>query len=114
MFARIFARKKPSVKNLPASEHHLQTKLCLLVGWSVCSIFELDFGLVGLPDWIIGGMAFRDNLGFGFATRLSIDRKIHLPWAQVGDWFQRTIILKNKSRLPAVWVEIIDEFGIAF
>jgi len=40
---------------------------------------------------------------------LGIQRKIHLAWARVGDSVPEEIIITNTSRLPAIWVEIIDE-----
>jgi uncharacterized protein (DUF58 family) len=40
---------------------------------------------------------------------LSIERKIHLAWANVGDSVPEQLMVVNKSRFPAVWVEIADE-----
>ncbi len=40
---------------------------------------------------------------------LSIERKIHLAWARVGDAVPEQLVVVNNSRFPAVWLEIIDE-----
>ncbi len=40
---------------------------------------------------------------------LSIERGIHLAWATVGDSVPEELQLVNRSRLPALWVEIVDE-----
>lgn len=40
---------------------------------------------------------------------LSIERKIHMAWANVGDSVPEQLMVVNKSRFPAVWVEITDE-----
>ena len=40
---------------------------------------------------------------------LSIERKIHLAWANVGDSVPEQLVVVNKSLFPTVWVEIIDE-----
>jgi len=40
---------------------------------------------------------------------LSIERKIHLAWANVGDSVPEQLMVVNKSRFPTVWVEITDE-----
>ncbi|MGD8402195.1 MAG: DUF58 domain-containing protein [Anaerolineales bacterium] len=40
---------------------------------------------------------------------LSIERKIHLAWANVGDSVPEQLLVINQSRFPAIWVEITDE-----
>ncbi len=40
---------------------------------------------------------------------LSIQRKIHFAWAAVGESVPELIEIKNNSRFPAIWVEIMDE-----
>lgn len=39
---------------------------------------------------------------------LSIERKLHLAWATVGDTLHEQLKVINKGWLPAVWVEIVD------
>ncbi len=40
---------------------------------------------------------------------ISLDRKIHFAWAAVGDSVPELLEIKNNSRFPAVWIEIVDE-----
>jgi uncharacterized protein (DUF58 family) len=39
---------------------------------------------------------------------LRLERNLHLAWATVGDSVQEELKLINNSRLPAIWVEILD------
>ena len=111
MFDRIFARNKSAVKTLPVSERQLKAKLLpvmvgflgvlyILTGYRGWLVFLI--GMVGV--WLIAIIWV-----FALQRGLSIERRIHLPWAQVGDSVPEEIILKNMSRLPALWVEIVDE-----
>jgi uncharacterized protein (DUF58 family) len=111
MFDRIFSRNKSAAKTLPVSERQLKAKLlpamvallCVLYiltgfrGWLVFLIGMVEVWLIAII-WVLS-----------LQRGLSIERKIHLPWAQVGDSVPEEIILKNRSRLPALWVEIVDE-----
>jgi len=40
---------------------------------------------------------------------LEIDRKVHLAWASAGESVPEHVKITNKSRFPAIWLEILDE-----
>jgi hypothetical protein len=111
MFARIFPRKKPVVETIPASNIQLRARLLPVMVGTV----GLLYFLTGFRGWLVfliglsGVWLFAITWVFALQRGLSIERKIHLPWAHVGDSIPEEIILKNTSRMPALWVEIIDE-----
>jgi uncharacterized protein (DUF58 family) len=43
------------------------------------------------------------------AGGLSLKREMRFGWAQVGDQLEERFTLVNRSRFPALWVEILDE-----
>lgn len=102
-------RKKPN--DAPRQvEYHLNSRLLpLLVG--IFGIFYMLTGhrawlvfLIGIGGaWLLAGIWVR-SLGQG----LNIERQIHLAWAKVGESVPEQLKLINTSRLPAIWVEIID------
>jgi uncharacterized protein (DUF58 family) len=111
MFARIFVRKRPSVKTIPTSKRQLQARLLPVMVGTV----GLFYFLTGFRGWLVfliglsGVWLFAITWVVALQRGLHIERKIHLPWAHVGESVPEEIILKNTSRLPALWVEIIDE-----
>jgi len=66
-------------------------------GWSVLLI-----GLGGA--WLLGYLWARS-----LYRGLSLRREMRFGWAQVGDRLEERFTLVNKSRFPAIWVEIFDE-----
>jgi uncharacterized protein (DUF58 family) len=65
-------------------------------GWSVL--------LIGLGSaWLVGYLWARS-----LAKGLSLKREMRFGWAQVGDQLEERFTLLNRSRFPAMWVEIID------
>ena len=66
-------------------------------GWLVFLI-----GMTGL--WLLAFLWV-----YSLEQGLSIERKIHLAWANVGDSVPEQLMVINKSQFPAVWVEITDE-----
>jgi uncharacterized protein (DUF58 family) len=54
--------------------------------------------------WLIAWVWMRS-----MQRNLSVERKIHLAWATVGESVPEQIKLTNHSWLPAVWVELTDE-----
>jgi uncharacterized protein (DUF58 family) len=79
---------------------------CLLVvlylvdsyrGWSVLLI---GFG----GAWLVSYFWARS-----LARGLSLVREMRFGWAQVGDHLEERFTLVNRSRFPALWVEILDE-----
>ena len=73
------------------------------------------YGLTGYRGWLVfligtAGVWLLAILWVRSLKRgLSIERRIHLPWASVGDSVPEQLMVINKSRFPAVWVEITDE-----
>ncbi len=80
----------------------------------VC-IFGILYMLTGFHGWLVffvglSGMWLLAVLWIYILERnLSIDRKIQLTWAMVGDLVPEELKITNTSRLPALWVEIVDE-----
>ena len=54
--------------------------------------------------WLIAWIWMRS-----IQRNLSVERKIHLAWATVGESVPEQVKLTNHSWLPAVWVEITDD-----
>lgn len=73
------------------------------------------YGLTGYRGWLVfligtAGVWLLAILWVRSLERgLSIERRIHLPWASVGDSVPEQLMVVNKSRFPAIWVEITDE-----
>jgi uncharacterized protein (DUF58 family) len=66
-------------------------------GWSVLFI---GFG----GSWLISFLWARS-----LANGLSLKREMRFGWAQVGDQLEERFTLVNRSRFPALWVEILDQ-----
>jgi uncharacterized protein (DUF58 family) len=66
-------------------------------GWSVLAI---GFG----GTWLISFI-----WACSLANGLSLKREMRFGWAQVGDQLEERFTLINRSKFPALWVEIIDE-----
>lgn len=61
--------------------------------------------LVGLGGaWLAGYLWAR-----ALAGGLELRREMRFGWAQVGDQLEERFTLRNRSWLPALWVEILDE-----
>jgi uncharacterized protein (DUF58 family) len=54
--------------------------------------------------WLIAWVWMRS-----MQRNLSVERKIHLAWATVGESVPEQVKLTNHSWLPAIWVELTDE-----
>jgi uncharacterized protein (DUF58 family) len=78
-------------------------------------ILALLYGLTGYRGWLVfligttGVWLLAIVWVYSLQKGLSIERKIHLAWATVGDSVPEQLIVTNTSRFPAVWVEIADE-----
>jgi uncharacterized protein (DUF58 family) len=82
---------------------------------ALVGLFGILYMLTGFRGWLvffIGTFALW-LLAFLWVNALehslSIERRIHLAWATVGDSVPEELSVINKSRLPALWVEIVDE-----
>jgi len=69
-------------------------------GWS--------FLLIGLGGLWLVSYYWAKNIRIG----LSLRREVRFGWAQVGDRLEERFTLVNKARLPALWVEIVDETNL--
>jgi uncharacterized protein (DUF58 family) len=65
-------------------------------GWLIFLLGTAGVWLLALV-WVV---SLRRNL--------RVERNLHLAWATVGDSVQEELKLINTSRLPAIWVEILD------
>jgi uncharacterized protein (DUF58 family) len=93
------------------SERQLNVRLLpIIVG-----VLAILYCLTGYRGWLVFliGTAGVWLLAFlwvySLEKGLSIERKIHLAWASVGDSVPEQFIVINKSRFPAIWIEIMDE-----
>ncbi len=65
--------------------------------------------------WSVLFLAFGGSLLLSYlwarslARGLSLKREMRFGWAQVGDQLEERFTLVNKSRFPALWVEIVDQ-----
>ncbi len=91
-------------------ERHLNTRLLpVLVG-----VFAILYILTGYRGWLVfsigsaGAWLLAAIWVRSLQRNLSIERNVHLAWATVGDSLHEQLKVINKSRLPAIWVEIID------
>lgn len=66
-------------------------------GWSILLI---GFG----GAWLISYLWAK-----GLSQGLHLTREMRFGWAQVGDHLEERFTLVNRSRFPALWVEILDE-----
>jgi len=89
----------------------LNTKLLpFLVG-----LLGLLYALTGYRGWLVFliGCAGAWLLAFVWTLALQrglrLERGIHYAWARVGDTLPEELSVTNSSRLPAVWVEVVDE-----
>jgi uncharacterized protein (DUF58 family) len=46
------------------------------------------------------------------ARGLALNREMRYGWAQVGDRLEERFVLRNKSPLPAAWIEVIDHSNL--
>jgi uncharacterized protein (DUF58 family) len=104
-------REKRLEYNERSTERHLNTWFL-----PVCvAVFAILYIWTGYRGWLAflsgtGGVWLLATLWVYFLQRgLSIERKVHLAWATVGDSVPEELKLINRSHLPALWVEIVDE-----
>lgn len=76
------------------------TAVYIMDGYKGWSILAIGFG----GTWLISYIWARQ-----LASGLDLRREMRFGWAQVGDQLEERFTLKNRARLPALWVEIIDE-----
>lgn len=91
-------------------ERHLNLRLLPV---SVLT-FGILYSLTGYRGWLV---FFLGTAGLwllalvwllSMERGLTIERRIHLSWATIGDSVPEQLKLINKSWLPAIWVEITD------
>jgi uncharacterized protein (DUF58 family) len=92
------------------TECHLNTRLLpILVG-----VLAILYGLTGYRGWLVfflgtaGAWLLAALWVRSLKRSLSIERKIQLAWATVGDSLHEQLKVINNSWLPAIWVEITD------
>jgi uncharacterized protein (DUF58 family) len=100
----MFRRNSPNQQKL---NNYLVPLLCVVLttlylidsykGWSILAI---GFG----GTWLLSYLWSRS-----LANGLSLRREMRFGWAQVGDRLEERFTLVNRSKLPALWVEILDE-----
>lgn len=107
------ARKQTLKGTPPGNGRKLNAPfLPILVG-----LFAIFYALTGYRGWLIfligfaGAWLFAAVWVFTLERGLSIERRIHIAWARVGDSVPEELIVTNTSWLPAIWVEILDELA---
>jgi len=102
-------------RHLKGSAHNSERQLNVRLLPVFIVLLAILYALTRYRGWLIFliGMASVWLLAFlwvySLEHGLSIERKIHLAWASVGDSVPEQLMVVNKSRFPAVWVEITDE-----
>jgi uncharacterized protein (DUF58 family) len=108
------ARQEVSVKKSERNERQTERKLNTHLLPIFVVFLALLYGWTGYRGWLvlligIGGAWLLATLWILVLERgLSIERKLHLAWATVGDTLHEQLKVINKGWLPAVWVEIVD------
>jgi len=95
---------------MPKVELRLKARLLpFLVGLLLLLQFVESFQgwrilLVGLGGaWLVSYLWV-----YSLARGLRLKREMRFGWVQVGDWVIERFTLENSSRLPALWVEVVD------
>lgn len=95
---------------MPKVEQRLKARLLpFIVGLLLLLQFVDSFQgwrilLVGLGGaWLVSYL-----WAYFLARGLRLKREMRFGWVQVGDWVIERFTLENTSRLPALWVEVID------
>jgi uncharacterized protein (DUF58 family) len=105
--------KQSSQTTHPKPERQLNAKLLPFL----VILFATVYALTGYRGWLVFLVGFGGAWLLGvvwihiIAQDLSIVRKIDFAWAHVGESIPEQILISNKSRLPVVWIEIVDESG---
>lgn len=111
MLPNSLVKNRSSKPTSPAPRRRLEVKLVPVLS----ALFLLFYGLTGFRGWLVFGIGLLGvwlvaAIWVGVLARgLSVTRTLHYAWAHVGDSVPEELILTNKSWLPAIWVEIIDE-----
>jgi uncharacterized protein (DUF58 family) len=92
------------------AERHLNTRLLPI--W--VGVFAILYGLTGYRGWLVfclggaGAWLLAALWVRVLEHSLTIERKMHLAWATVGDSLHEQLKVVNSGWLPAIWVEITD------
>ena len=95
----------------PKPDRQLNAKLLPFLA----ALFAVLYAFTGYRGWLVftigcGGAWLLAFLWIRALERnLSVVRSIDLAWAHVGESVPEQLLITNKSRLPAVWIEIFDE-----
>jgi uncharacterized protein (DUF58 family) len=102
-------------RRLKSSAHKSEWQLNVRLLPVFVVLLAILYALTRYRGWLIFliGMAGVWLLAFlwvySLERGLNIQRKVHLAWANVGDSVPEQLMVVNKSRFPAIWVEITDE-----
>jgi uncharacterized protein (DUF58 family) len=104
-----------NTKHLKGFAHRSERQLNVWLLPVFVVLLAILYGLTHYRGWLVFliGTAGLWLLAFlwvySLERGLSIERKIHLAWAIVGDSVPEQLMVINKSRFPTVWVEITDD-----
>lgn len=99
--------------NIPQLEKKLELNARLIP--TICSLLVVMYLVDSYRGWSVllfgfGGAWLVSYLWARSLSRgLSLVREMRFGWAQVGDHLEERFTLVNRSRFPALWVEILDE-----
>ena len=102
-------------RHLKDSAHKSERQLNVRLLPGIVFVLAILYALTRYRGWLVFliGTAGVWLLAFlwvySLEQGLSIERKIHLAWANVGDSVPEQLMVVNMSRFPAIWVEITDE-----
>jgi len=84
----------------------------------LCILFAVLYLIDAYRGWsvlliVMGGMWLISRFwAKQLLQGLSLRREMRFGWAQVGDRLEERFTLYNESRMPALWVEVIDETNL--
>jgi uncharacterized protein (DUF58 family) len=97
--------KKPAERSLRVNSYLIPALALTLI------VVQLLFPFKGwaiLASSFVGLCFFSYIWALSLKKHLSLDREMRFGWMQVGDHIQERFSIENDSRIPALWVKIID------
>ena len=95
----------PAVRSIRVSSYLIPTLALIL---TLVQLFFPFKGWAILASSFIGLTLFSYLWAWNLKKKLSLEREMRFGWMQVGDHIQERIAIDNESRMPALWVKVID------
>ncbi len=108
-------RGRVSRRTASPSGHETEQRLNTPLVPVLAAVFGVLFAITGYRGWLV----FAIGLGGAWLLAvwwihtlersLSVERRIHLAWAKVGDSVPEQLKVTNRGGVPAIWLEVLDE-----